>query len=269
VQFQNIRFGYSTGKEILKGVTINLPAGSRSSLVGTSGSGKTTLSALLLGLYAPTGGQILLNGFDISRMDLVELRRHIGIVLEQNELFDGTLEENITMGRHFSYDEIVWALKTTQLYDDVMKINDGLHLKLLPQGQNISIGMRRRIMFARAIIDKPNVLILDEAFGGLEERTKLDIIQALYANKHWTIIDISHDAELIRRSEKVFVLSEGKIMEAESCSPRELATERSNTIFSQLFPDLVRQLCAERVALDLAEKSVSLNLPNNGNSSNA
>jgi ABC-type glutathione transport system ATPase component len=120
-------------------------------------------------------------------------------------------------------------------------------------------------MFARAIISKPNVLILDEAFGGMEESMKLDIVKALYSEKNWTIIDISHDAELIRRSECVYVLDKGRIVVGETCAPLELA-QKSNTLFGELFPDLVRQLCQEKVTTDLAEKSIKLTISSAGTS---
>jgi len=252
IDLKNVEFGYDEQK-VLKGITLHIEKGSRISLVGTSGSGKTTLANLLLGLYEPSRGKILINDFDISRMSLEDIRKTVSIVLEANELFDGTIEENITMGRDFPYEQLVWALKTAQLYDELQALPDGLKTHLVPMGQNVSIGIRRRIMFARAIIGKPRLLILDECFGGVEESIKLDLIRALYQEKGWTIIDIAHDAELIRRSEMVYVLKNGEI--AESGAPFELAA-RERSLFSELFPELVRQTRAEKEAIEMAVKSI-------------
>jgi ATP-binding cassette subfamily B protein len=257
VSLKNVEFGYDHHHKVLKGVTIDIAKGARVSLVGASGSGKTTLASLLLGLYEPQRGKIMIGEYDISRMSLEGLRQTVGIVLEANELFDGTIEENITMGRDFSYERLVWALKTAQLYDDVYALDDGLKTHLVPMGQNVSIGMRRRIMFARTIIGKPNVLILDECFGGIEESVKLDLIHSLYCESCWTIIDIAHDAELIRRSEMIYVLKEGKILE--QAPPFELAL-RDTSLFAKLFPELVRQTREEKEAIETAVKSVQLNI---------
>lgn len=257
IEFSNVEFGYDNHHKVLKGVSLHIEKGARVSLVGASGSGKTTLANLLLGLYEPSRGKILIDGYDISRMSLDSLRQTVGIVLEANELFDGTIEENITMGRDFSYERLVWALKTAQLYDEVYALNNGLKTRLVPMGQNVSIGMRRRIMFARTIIGKPNILILDECFGGIEESVKLDLIHSLYCESCWTIIDIAHDAELIRRSEMIYVLKDGKILE--HAPPFELAL-KDNSLFAQLFPELVRQTRQEKEAIEMAVKSVQLNI---------
>ncbi|MFQ3598654.1 MAG: ABC transporter ATP-binding protein [Chloroherpetonaceae bacterium] len=257
ISLKNVEFGYDNHHKVLKGVSLEIAKGARVSLVGASGSGKTTLASLLLGLHEPTRGKIMIGEHDVSRMSLEGLRQTVGIVLEANELFDGTIEENITMGRDFSYERLVWALKTAQLYDEVYALDDGLKTRLVPMGQNVSIGMRRRIMFARTIIGKPNVLILDECFGGIEESVKLDLIHSLYCESCWTIIDIAHDAELIRRSEMIYVLKDGKILE--HAPPFELALKDSS-LFAQLFPELVRQTREEKAAIEMAVKSVQLNI---------
>jgi ATP-binding cassette subfamily B protein len=257
VDFENVEFGYEAHHKVLKDVTLHIEKGARVSLVGTSGSGKTTLANLLLGFYEPSRGRIMIDGYDISRMSLEGIRKTVSIVMETNELFDGTIEENITMGRDFTYEQLVWALKTAQLYDEVYALPDGLKTHLVPMGQNVSIGIRRRIMVARAIIGKPRLLILDECFGGVEESVKLDLIHALYQEKSWTIIDIAHDAELIRRSEMVYVLKDGKIVE--NGLPFELAL-KENSLFAELFPELVRQTREEKAAIEVAVKSVQLNI---------
>lgn len=163
------------------------------------------------------------------------------------------------MGRHFPKEQFNWALQVAQMYDAVRALPNRLNTMLTSTGNNVPLGLIRRIIFARTIISKPCILILNEAFGGLEERTKLQLIQALYAERCWTIINISHDAELIRRSETVFVLDKGRI--CESGSPRELAF-RPHGRFAELFPDLVRQVISEKEAMDLADKTIQLRIGN-------
>jgi ABC-type bacteriocin/lantibiotic exporter with double-glycine peptidase domain len=134
VSFKNVKFGYDSEKMVLSDITLDVAAGSRVSLVGASGSGKTTISTLLLGLYPPKGGIIKLNGYDISRLNLKRLRQIASIVMEQNEIFDGSIEENITMGRNFTYKELMWAMQTARMNDEVELLPKGLHTHLLPEG---------------------------------------------------------------------------------------------------------------------------------------
>ncbi|MFN3394188.1 MAG: peptidase domain-containing ABC transporter, partial [Candidatus Thermochlorobacter sp.] len=264
IKITNLSFSYPDGHQVFRGLSLFIKSGSRVSLVGESGAGKTTLASLLVGIYPPDKGIIEFDNSDITRLDLRDIRRTVGVVMAENEIFDGTIAENILMGRHFPQEQIDWALKTAQIYDAIRALPDRLDTMLNSTGNNLPLGLIRRIIFARVIIAKPCILILDEAFGGLEERTKLQLIQSLYAERCWTIIDISHDAELIRRSEMVFVLDKGII--CEQGSPRELSF-RANSRFAELFPDLVRQVISEKEAMDLADKTIQLRIgpDTNGN----
>ncbi|PIO48793.1 MAG: ABC transporter [[Chlorobium] sp. 445] len=264
IKITNLSFSYPDGHQVFRGLSLFIKSGSRVSLVGESGAGKTTLASLLVGIYPPDKGIIEFDNSDITRLDLRDIRRTVGIVMPENEIFDGTIAENILMGRHFPQEQIDWALKTAQIYEAIRALPDRLDTMLNSAGNNLPLGLIRRIIFARVIIAKPCILILDEAFGGLEERTKLQLIQSLYAERCWTIIDISHDAELIRRSEMVFVLDKGII--CEQGSPRELSFH-ANSRFAELFPDLVRQVISEKEAMDLADKTIQLRIgpDTNGN----
>ncbi len=265
ITITNLWFSYPDGHQIFKGLSLFIKSGSRVSLVGESGAGKTTLASMLVGIYPPDKGLIEFDNYDITHLNLRDIRQAVGIVVAENEIFEGTIAENILMGRHFSQEQLDWALKTAQIYDAIRALPDRLDTMLTSTGNNLPLGLIRRIIFARVIIAKPSILILDEAFGGLEERTKLQLIQSLYAERCWTIIDISHDAELIRRSETVFVLDKGII--CEQGSPRELAFHAYSR-FAELFPDLVRQVISEKEAMDLADKAIQLRIGNdtNGNS---
>jgi len=262
IRITNLSFKYPDGPEVFKGLSLFIKSGSRVSLVGESGAGKTTLASLLVGIYPPDKGLIEFDNYDITHLNLRDVRQAVGVVMAENEIFEGTIAENILMGRHFSQEQLDWALKTAQIYDAIRALPDRLDTMLTSTGNNVPLGLIRRIIFARVIISKPCILILDEAFGGLEERTKLQLIQSLYAERCWTIIDISHDAELIRRSETVFVLDKGII--CEQGSPRELSF-RAHSRFAELFPDLVRQVISEKEAMDLADKTIQLRISSDTN----
>lgn len=234
ISFKNISFSYPGDGLLLKNITAEIPAGSRTSIIGISGGGKTTLAALLAGLYQPNTGLIEFDGYDISRFSLSDFRREIGLVLHSDEIFDGTIEENITVGRNFTYPQIRAALETVEAWEDITLAPDGLQTQLSGSGKNLARSFVRRIMFARAIIGNPKILILDESFGGLDESAKLRLIDNLYGFKNWTIIDISHDAELLKRAEQILILDSGEITESGKYSELSSTSEA----FKNLFPTL-------------------------------
>lgn len=238
---RGVRFSYVPGVEILSELDLTLKEGERVSLVGASGAGKSTLAALLCVLEEPHFGTLELGGLEIRQVDLESLRRVVALVGDTNEVFEGTLEENISFGRaELRAEDIRWAIEVAQLTEDIAKMPEGMQTPIVSAGRNLSRGQIQRLLIARAIADHPRLLILDEAFTGIDEKTKLKILDAIYAPENgWTIIDISHDAEVVMRSGMVKVLSEGHIVE--SGDPTELAR---NTVsaFSKLFPDLSRQV---------------------------
>ncbi|ACF12488.1 ABC transporter-related protein [Chloroherpeton thalassium ATCC 35110] len=256
VNLHDVTFSYTDGKKVLENVSLEIPAGGRVSLVGKSGAGKTTLMSLIAGLNDAEHGVIEFNGYDISRMNLKQLHQIVAIVPAQNEIFEGTIEENILMGRAFDYEQMVWALKISQMYDDIRAMPNRLKTPIISAGRNLPGGLIRKIMIARAIIGKPKVLILDEAFGGMEENTKLELIRSLYSESSWTIIDISHDAEVIRRSEPIYVLHDKRIVETYMAG--DLATKK-DTLLGKLFPDLARQIIEERKNPALAKPNMKNN----------
>jgi ABC-type multidrug transport system fused ATPase/permease subunit len=214
-----------------------LEPGEHVSLVGESGVGKTTLVALLCGLHEPTQGLVQINGMDVRDVNLESLRRVVGLVSDTNEIFAGTIEENLLLGRDYiSHEDLQWALEFTQLSDEIAKFPHGLQTQIITDGRNLSRGQVQRLLIARAILSRPSLLILDEGFTGIDETDKLRILNKLYSKQYpWTIIDISHDPELVMRSEKVFVLAQGKIVE--SGSPAVLVNQ-ANSEFRKIFPTL-------------------------------
>lgn len=238
---RGVRFSYRPGTEILTGLDLKLTPGEHVSLVGRSGAGKTTLAALLCGLEEPSHGTIEINGMEVRSAGLDSLRRVVSRVGDENEIFAGTVEENVLVGRaHVTHEDLRWALEVAQLTEDLARFPEGIKTQLVSGGRNISCGQLQRLLIARAIVDRPQLLILDEAFTGIDEKTKLALLDALYAPENpWTLVDISHDAEVVLRSGTVHVLSGGRIVE--SGSPEELATG-PDTEFAVLFPDLTLQI---------------------------
>lgn len=240
VQCRKLHFSYSA-REILTGLDLSLAAGERASLVGASGAGKTTLASIICGLQEANHGTVEVGGFDVRDLNLQSLRNQVGFVGDINEIFEGTIEENINLGRaDISHQDVRWALDAAQFAEDLINLPNGINTILISGGRNLSRGQVQRLLIARAIAEKPKLLILDEAFTGIDEKTKLKIIDELFSpNNPWTVLDISHDAEVVMRSDKVYVLSSGKI--AECGTPADLAW-RNESEFSTLFPDLATQI---------------------------
>ncbi len=240
LECKGLRFAYPGRARLLDGADLAIPAGSRVSLVGHSGVGKTTLTRLLCGLLDPTDGRVLVDGWDLSELDLASVRRAVALVGEESEIFSGTVEENILMGRSWvSREDLAWATRLTLLDPILERLPGGLAHPLVSQGKNLSLGQRQRILIARAIVGRPRLLVLDETFTGIGEVNKLLILDALLDKSNaWTVVDVSHDAEVVSRSERVFVLADGRI--AESGEPRELSS-RADSLFAALFTELSRQ----------------------------
>lgn len=234
---RKVHFSYDGESQILTGLDMQLEPGEHVSLVGESGVGKSTLAALLSGLQEPTHGLVQINGMDVRDSQLESLRRVVGLVSDTNEIFAGTVEENILVGRHYiTHEDLQWALEFTNLTEELDKLPRGLQTHIVTEGRNLSRGQRQRLMIARAVVTRPQLLILDEGFTGIDENDKLRILDELYNPAYpWTIIDISHDPELVLRSHTVHVMAHGRIVE--SGTPRELMRKRECE-FRQLFPSL-------------------------------
>lgn len=234
---RNVRFSYRANIEVLSGLNLQVNAGERVSLVGKSGAGKSTLAALLCGLLEPTHGAVLINKMDVREASLDSLRETVALVGSANEVFEGTVEENVLLGRnHLSQQDLTWALEIAQLGGDLVHLPQGIQTQLLSEGRNLSRGQIQRLLIARAVIGRPQLLILDEAFTGIDEQDKLLILDALFDSaNNWTIIDISHDPEVVMRSSIIYVLKQGQIVQSDT--PDNL-TRHKQGAFSTLFPSL-------------------------------
>lgn len=240
VQCYNLNFSFASQVDVLKRVNLELRSGECASLVGVSGSGKTTLSMLIAGLLEPSGGTILINGCDLRDLKLPELRRQIALVSEYDEIFDSTIEDNITLGRDIPLKNLQQVMDMVLLTPRVTAMPQGLKTRLVSGGQNISLGLRQKVLTARAILSQPQLLILDEPFTGVDQHTKVQIVDNLIKqDMPWTILIISHDPSVIFRSDIVHVVSEGRIVE--SGTPEELAYRKEGA-FARLFPEINYQL---------------------------
>jgi ABC-type bacteriocin/lantibiotic exporter with double-glycine peptidase domain len=240
--FDDVTFAYPHAHAIFKRLSFSVAAKSRVSLIGASGAGKTTVANLLVRLYEPQNGRILLNGHNIAHIQLDSLRSAVSVIAGTIEIFTGTIRENITIGREFSDEDMTWALKMAQMYDDVMRLPHGLETSLEGiGGDELSESLLRCITVARAIIGRPRLIVTDDVFSGLTESLKIALLDALYACPLWTIVDISHDPEQIRRADTVFTLDAGAILEQGHIY--DLA-HTANTRFTHLFPRLTQQSLA-------------------------
>lgn len=234
IAFKDIHHGYPGQPPLLSGVSLTIQQGQRVSLVGRSGAGKSTLLRLLLGTERADRGVISYNDVDVRIADLNCLRREIGIAQPENLLINASILDNILLGREIDHADVMWALDMAYLRDDVETLPEGLSTMISSMGLELPYGLRRRIQIARAIVQRPDTLLLDECFDGVDDAMKLHILDGLFAYSGWTIINVSHDLEIIRRTHMIHVLHGGVI--CESGTPADL-TARQDSTFKSLFPE--------------------------------
>lgn len=240
VHMRNVTFTYGS-RRILDGLDLDILPGAHVSLVGESGAGKSTLAHLLCALEEPSHGIIEIDGIELRDAELTSLRREVALVGFENELFDGSIEDNVIVGREWiSRENLRWAFEVANLSADIASFPDGPSTRVVSGGVNLSRGQVQRLLLARAIVGRPRLLILDEAFTGIDERQTLSILDGIFSPDHpWTIFNISHSAKVIVRTPRVHVLDKGQIVE--SGTPTELS-QSPDSEFSNLFPDLSANL---------------------------
>ncbi|MGE0200774.1 MAG: peptidase domain-containing ABC transporter [Candidatus Melainabacteria bacterium] len=237
VHCQAVNFSYKPPTPVLSNLSLTVQPGEVVSLVGPSGAGKSTLAAMLCGFLEPDQGLIELNGIDVRTLQLQSLRQSVSLVSDTNEIFEGTIAENIGLGRkNVSAQDIRWALEISQLTEKIQTLPEGMQTPLLSSGVNLSRGQKQKLMIARGIVSRPKLLILDEAFTGIDERKKLRILDALLSpDNQWTVIDISHDSDVVMRSHRMMVLSDGRIQET---GPPKALIRNQDSLFASFFPEL-------------------------------
>ena len=211
IVFDNVRFSYVKGQEVIKGISFKVDKGESVAFVGQTGSGKSTLINLLLNFYNVDSGKISIGGIDISTVDRDNLRADMAVVLQDVFLFKGNISDNISLGEEFSQKEILDSLYAVGGSDLVKK---GLDTEVLENGTNLSQGEKQLISFARAYIRNPKILILDEATSNIDTETESIIQQGINKLKeNRTTFIIAHRLSTIKEVDKIMVLSEGKIIE--------------------------------------------------------
>jgi ATP-binding cassette subfamily B protein len=212
---ENVSFGYEKHHLVLHEVSLHIRPGEMIGLVGPSGSGKTTLINLICRFYDPTRGRILLDGKDLREVRMQDLRRHIGVVLQDNFLFPGTIRENIAYARpDATLEEIIEAAKAANAHDFIMRFPDGYDTWVGERGHRLSGGERQRIAIARAILRNPQILILDEATASVDtetERLIQEALERLVQNR--TTIAIAHRLSTLRNADRIIVLERGRVVE--------------------------------------------------------
>ena len=215
IRFEDVHFGYDPDREILKGIDLDIPAGSSVAVVGPSGAGKSTLARLMYRFYDVTGGRITIDGQDIRDVTQTSLRGAIGIVPQDTVLFNDTIGYNIAYGREgASADEIAAAARGAAIAGFIQALPQGFETRVGERGLKLSGGEKQRVAIARTLVKNPPILILDEATSALDSRTEADIQATLEAIEHGrTTIVIAHRLSTVVHADRIVVLEAGRVVE--------------------------------------------------------
>ncbi len=216
VEFRNLTFTFSRGQpDILSKINLKIKEGQFVGIVGQSGSGKSTLMKLLPRLYKPDIGKILIDGYDIDKVELYSLRRQIGIVPQEPLLFAGSVNDNIALtDPEATSDEIVEASKIASAHDFIMSLDEGYSTNIGERGAGLSGGQKQRIAIARTLLSKPKLLIMDEATSALDYETERKVCEGIRkSSKGSTVFFITHRLSTVRNSDLIIMLQDGYIAE--------------------------------------------------------
>ena len=215
VSFKNVFFSYDDSTEVLHDISFNAPQGSVTALVGSSGSGKSTIAGLVSAFLNPNSGQVLIDGIDLSKVDLRSFRSQLGVVLQDDFLYEGTIRENILFPRPLASDEdLSEAVKGAYVDEFTDRFENGLDTVIGERGVKLSGGQRQRISIARALLAKPKIVILDEATSNLDTQSESFIQKSLAVlMRNRTTFVIAHRLSTIQKADQILVIEDGDIVE--------------------------------------------------------
>jgi len=215
IKFENVTFGYSPDKPIIKDVSFEIKPGEKVAIVGPTGSGKSTLIKLIPRFYDPIDGRILIDGIDVRNIKIKSLRKHIGIVHQDAMLFSGTIKDNITYGRlDASMSEVIEAAKAAGIHDFIISLPKKYETNVAERGVTLSGGQRQRIAIARTLIVNPKILILDDPTSNLDAETESIVLEALKKLVEGrTVIIVTQRLSMLKMADRIMVLEDGRIVE--------------------------------------------------------
>lgn len=245
VEFKHVGFTYDEGTEaetkVLEDVSFTVKPGETIALVGPTGAGKTTIVNLISRFYDIQKGEILIDGYDLTKVSMSSLRKQMGVMTQDNFIFQGTIRDNIKYGRLDATDEeMIEAAKAVNAHEFIMKMEKGYDTELRERGSGLSIGQRQLIAFARTMISKPKVLILDEATSSIDTHTEILVQQGIEALlKGRTSFVIAHRLSTIQNADRIFVINHGGIME--QGTPQELMEKQGAyyNLYMAQFQDVI------------------------------
>lgn len=215
IRFENVSFAYKDQDYVLKNLNFTIQPGEKIALVGPTGAGKSTVIRLLCRLYEPTEGQILVSGHDIRSLRQQELRRYIGVILQDGFIFSGDVASNISLGENYSLEEISKAAHITNIDRFIEDLPEGYGTSLRQRGTNLSAGQKQLLAFARVAIRDPQILVMDEATANLDVATEALIQEALdRLLQDRTAIIIAHRLSTIRNVDRILVFKQGQLIES-------------------------------------------------------
>lgn len=216
ITLEHVHFSYTPGIEVLHDINLNIRPGATVAFVGRSGAGKTTISNLLMRFYAPDSGRITIDGYDLQDLKIESLRKQFGVILQDESLFSGTIEDNLTFGllRKVSYEEMVEAAANANILDFILSQPLGFKTVLHERGQSLSGGQRQRLAIARMFLRQPKILVMDEPSSALDNESEALIQQALKRlTKGRTTFIIAHRMSTIRDADSIVIVDKGRLVE--------------------------------------------------------